>query len=148
MQPEPPKVSQNDSLAITQISSTANHHGLSHEDEEPPATLLDREDVGGTSEVASDADATSVSSEGSRRGRGTNSGRLNSGSSNSSSGSQRGSPVNRIDEYERRQTNSRRTSDRVTFQVVPSKGGSGRSVSIEEFPNGTVDVWLDARSSC
>jgi hypothetical protein len=148
MQPEPPKVSQNDSLAITQNSSTANHHGLLHEHEESPATLLSREDVGGTSEVASYPDATSVSSEGSRRGRGTNSGRLNSSSSNSSSSSQRGSPVNRIDEYERRQTNSRRTSDRITFQIVPSKGGSGKGVSIEEFPNGMADLWFDARSLC
>jgi hypothetical protein len=143
MQPEPPIVSQNDSSANTQNSSTSDQHGLSHDYEESSATPLSREDVGRTSAIAVESDATSVSSEGSRRGRDACSRRLNSCSSNSSSSSQRGSPVNRVEEYERQQTYSRRTSDRITFQVVPSTRGSEKGVSIEEFPNGRADLWFN-----
>src|SRR4051812_32812316 len=135
MQPELPRVSQNDSLASTQNPPIPNQHGLSDEHDESSATLLSREDVTRTSDASIEPDATSVSSEGSRRGRDTHSGWLNS---SSSSNSQRSSPVNRVEEYERQQIYSRRTSDRITFQVIPSTAGSRSRVSIEEFPNGTI----------
>jgi hypothetical protein len=133
MQPEPPRVSQNDSLASTQNPTTPNQHGLSDEHDESSAILLGREDVARTSGASIEPDAASVSSEGSRRGRETHSGRLNSSSSSSSS-----SPVTRVEEYERQQTYSRRTSDRITFQVIPSPAGRRSRVSIEQFPNGTI----------
>jgi hypothetical protein len=136
MQPEPSRVSQNDSLASTQNLTTSNQHGLSDEHDESSATLLGREDVARTSGASTESDTASVSSEGSRRGRGTHSGRLNSSSSSSSS--QRSSPVTRVEEYERQQTYSRRKPDRITFQVIPSAAGSRSRVSIEEFPNGTI----------
>jgi hypothetical protein len=135
MQPEPSRVSQNDSLASTQNLITSNQHGLSDEHDESSATLLGREDVARTSGASTESDTASVSSEGSRRGRGTHSGRLNSSSSSSS---QRSSPVTRVEEYERQQTYSRRKSDRIAFQVIPSAAGSKSRVSIEEFPNGTI----------
>src|SRR5580700_5738497 len=99
MQPEPSRVSQNDSLVSAQNPTTPNQHGLSDEHDESSATLLGREDVARTSGASTESDATSVSSEGSRRGRDTHSGRLN-GSSGSSSSSQRSSPVTRVEEYE------------------------------------------------
>jgi hypothetical protein len=136
MQPEPSRVSQNDSLVSAQNPTTPNQHGLSDEHDESSATLLGREDVARTSGASTESDTTSVSSEGSRRGRDTHSGRLNSSSSSSSS--QRGSPVTRVEEYERQHTYSRRASDRITFQVIPSAAGSSSRVSIEEFPNGTM----------
>jgi hypothetical protein len=135
MQPELSRVSQNDSLVSAQNLTTPNQHGLSDEHDESSATLLGREDVARTSGASTESDATSVSSEGSRRGRDTHSGRLNSSSSSSS---QRSSPVTRVEEYERQHTYSRRVFDRITFQVVPSAAGSSSRVSIEEFPNGTV----------
>jgi hypothetical protein len=147
MQPEPPRVSQNDSLASSQNPTTPNQHGLSDEHDESSATLLGREDVARTSGASIEPDATSVSSEGSRRGRDSHSGRLNSTSTSTSSSSQRSSPVTRVEEYERQQTYSRRTSDRITFQVIPSTAGSRSRVSIEEFPNGTMaryDLTLEA----
>jgi hypothetical protein len=137
MQPELSRVSQNDSLVSAQNLTTPNQHGLSDEHDESSATLLGREDVARTSGASTESDATSVSSEGSRRGRDTHSGRLNSSSSSSSS-SQRRSPVTRVEEYERQHTYSRRASDRITFQIIPSAAGSSSRVSIEEFPNGTV----------
>ena len=136
MQPEPSRVSQNDSLVSAQNPTTPNQHGLSDEHDESSATLLGREDVARTSGASTESDATSESSERSRRGRDTHSGRLNSSSSSSSS--QRGSPVTRVEEYERQHTYSRRASDRITFQVIPSAAGSSSRVSIEEFPNGTM----------
>jgi hypothetical protein len=136
MQPEPPRVSQNDSLASSQNPTTLNQHGLSDEHDGSSATLLGREAVARTSGASIEPDAASVSSEGSRRGRDSHSGRLNSTSTSSSS--QRSSPVTRVEEYERQQTYSRRTSDRITFQVIPSAAGSRSRVSIEEFPNGTM----------
>ena len=139
MQPEPPRVSQNDSLASAQNSLTSSQHGLLHEPEESSATLLSREDVARTSDFTIEPDAASESSEGSRRGRSAHPGRLNGSGSSSS---QRSSPVNRVEEYERQHTYSRPTSDRITFQVVPSTRGSGKGVSIEEFPNGTTDLWF------
>jgi hypothetical protein len=139
MQPELSRVTQNDSLVSAQNPTTPNQHGLSDEYDESSATLLGREDVARTSGASTESDATSVSSEGSRRGRDTHSGRLNSSSSSSSSSSsQRRSPVTRVEEYERQHTYSRRASDRITFQVIPSAAGSSSRVSIEEFPNGTV----------
>jgi hypothetical protein len=139
MQPEPPRVSQNDSLASFQNPTTPNQHGFPDEHDESSATLLDREDVARASSTSIEPDAASVSSEGSRRGRDSHSGRLNSSnSSSSSSSSQRSSLVTRVEEYERQQTYSRRTSDRITFQVIPSTAGSRSRVSIEEFPNGTI----------
>jgi hypothetical protein len=138
MQSEPSKVSQNDSLASIQNPTTPNQHGLSDEHDESSATLLHREDVARTSGAPIESDAASVSSEGSRRGRDIYPGRLNSSSSSSSSSSQRSSPVTRVEEYERQQTYSRGTSDRITFQVIPSPAGSRSRVSIEEFPNGTI----------
>jgi hypothetical protein len=143
MQPELLRASQNDSLANIQNSSTSYQHGLSLGHEESSATLFSREEVTRASDVPIEPDAASVSSEGSRRGRNVHSGRLNSSSSRSS---QRGSPVNRIEEYERQKTYSRRTSDRITFQVVPSTRGSERGVSIEEFPNGRIDLWFNVGS--
>lgn len=143
MQSEPSKVSQNDSLTNTYNSSTSNQHGLSHEHAESSAALLSREDVGGALGLVFESDATSVSSEGSRRGRDTNSGRL---SSQSSSISQRGSPANRVEEYERQQIYSRRTSDRISFRVVPSTRGTGTGTSIEEFPNGVAGLWSSLES--
>jgi hypothetical protein len=138
MQPELSRVSQNDSLVSAQNLTTPNQHGLSDEQDESSATLLGREDVARTSGASTESDATSVSSEGSRRGRDTHSGRLNNSSSSSSSSSQRRSPVTRVEEYERQHTYSRRASDRITFQIIPSAAGSSSRVSIEEFPNGTV----------
>ena len=135
MQPEPLRVFQNDSLASSQNPTTPNQHGLSNEHDESSATRLGREDVARTSGASIEPDAASVSSEGSRRGRDSYSGRLNSSSSSSS---QRSSPVTRVEEYERQHTYSRRTSDRITFQVIPSTAGSRSRVSIEEFPNGTI----------
>jgi hypothetical protein len=138
MQSEPSKVSQNDSLASTQNPTTPNQHGLSDEHDESSATLLHREDVARTSGAPIESDAASVSSEGSGRSRDTHSGRLNSSSSSSS---QRSSPVTRVEEYERQRTYSRRTSDRITFQIIPSTAGSRSRVSIEEFPNGTLALY-------
>ena len=141
MQSEPSKVSQNDSLASTQNPTTPNQHGLSDEHDESSAALLSREDIAGTSGASIEPDVASVSSEGSRRGRNTHSGRLNSSNSSSSSSSQRSSPLTRVEEYERQQTYSRRTSDRITFQIIPSTAGSRSRVSIEEFPNGTIALY-------
>lgn len=146
MQPEPYRVSQNDSFAHTQNPSTSHQHGLLHEDEESSAALLIREDAARTPDAAMEPDAASVSSEGSQRGYGAYSGRLNSSSSSSSS--RRGSPVNRVEEYERQQTYSRRTSDRVVFQIVPSTRGSGSGITFEEFPNGMMDLWRNVGSFC
>ena len=143
MQSEPPKVSQKDSLATTQNSFTTDQHGRQYRLNESSATLLSREDVAGTSDVAIEPDDASVASEGSRRGRDAHSRRLISSSSSSSSSSQRGSQVNRVEEYERQQSYSRRTSDRMTFQVVASTRSSAKGVSIEEFPNGMNDLWLE-----
>jgi hypothetical protein len=138
MQPEPSRVSQNNSLASTQDSTTPSQHGLSDEHDESSAALLGREDVARTSGASIESDAVSVSSEGSRHGRDTHSRRLNSSSSgSSSSSSQRSSPITRVEEYERQRTYPRRVSDRVTFQIIPSTAGSRSRVSIEEFPNGT-----------
>ena len=136
MQSEPPKASQTDSLASAQNSASSDQHGLQCDHDESSATLLNREGVVGALGVAIEPDAASVSSEGSRRGRDTYRGRLN----RSSSSSQGSSTVNRVEEYERQQTYSRRTSDRITFQVVPSIRGTAKGVSIEEFPNGMTDL--------
>src|SRR5256885_8301314 len=121
MQPEPPKVSQNKSLTGAQSFCTSNQHGLSDEHEESSASLLAGEDAAMSPYVAVEPDAASASSEGSRRGPDTYAGRLTSSSSSRSS--QRSSPVNRIEEYERSRTYSRRTSDRIMFQVVSSTRG-------------------------
>jgi hypothetical protein len=146
MQSEHPKVSQNDLSTNTQNSSTSNQHGLSLEHAESSAALLSREDAGEPPSLAFESDATSVSSEGSRRGRDTNSGRLSSKSSRSP---QRGSPANRVEEYERQQIYSRRTSDRILFQVVPSIRGTGTGTSIEEFPNGMAKgLWSIVGALC
>ena len=142
MQSEPPRASQNDSLDSAQHPFNSDQYGLQCDHDESSATLLNREDFVGVLDVAIEPDAASVSSEGSRRGRNTYPGRLN----RRSSSSQGSSPVNRVEEYERQNTYSRRTSDRITFQVVPSIRGSAKSVSIEEFPNGMTDLPLKVGS--
>ena len=132
MQPEPTRASQNDNLATTQTTSATPEHGLQHDHEEASASLLGREDDAMFSSTAVETDAASVSSEGSRRAPRSHSRRLSSSSS-----SQRSSPINRIEEYERSQKYVRRPSERFSFQVVLSTKGNRSSVSVQDFPNGT-----------
>ncbi len=131
MQPEPTRASQNETLAITQTTSAAPQHGLQHDHDEATASLLGREADAGFSNIAAEIDTASVSSEESRRAPRSLSRRLSSSSS-----SQRSSPINRIEEYERSQSYVRRPSERFTFQIVPSMKGNRNGASVQDFPNG------------
>lgn len=133
MQPESSKAFPNDSLLRqTQTSSTTFQYGTQNDHGTPSASLLSREDDARASSVPFDSDAVSVSSEESLRGRGSHAGRLSSRNS-----SERSSPVNRVEEYERQHASMRVRPEGLAFQVIPSAGGQCR-VSIEEFPNGSI----------
>ena len=79
-----------------------------------------------------DADAASIASNGSRRGRRAHAGWLSSRSNSS----QEGSPGHRIEEYERAHKALRKPSIGVVFQVIPSAKDAQDKISVEEFPNG------------
>ena len=135
MQPqltELPQIESVDNLFSQSIFSA--QHGL-RIGLEPSSSPSSRREAGEDSpQQGNDADAVSVSSGGSGRGRKANLRRLNS----NDRCSQGGSPGSRIDEYERSHRSSPSKGDGISFQVIPSiKNGKERS-SVDRFPNGEL----------
>jgi hypothetical protein len=135
MQSRPIEVQQNESVEnLPQESVPSAQHGLQNDVESfsnPPPNREAGEDS--VQPHSGDADASSVSS-GSRRGRKPHIRRLKSHESSSHGGS----PVNRIEEYERSHHSSPRRGDAMAFQVIPSVKGVRRHISVEQFPNGEL----------
>jgi hypothetical protein len=138
MQPAPTEASQNvTSVQSPATPSSSSQHGLlltqqQASDGDPLLGSL-RE----PSAVFEDnSDALSVSSGGTRRGRATNAGRLNSRDNSS----QESSPGSRIDEYERANPRYRKPSDEMIFQIIPSDKNKHANVTVEAFPNGKQEV--------
>lgn len=133
MQSQPTEVSQNEPVDdhISQSISSAQH-GI-WTDVEPSSSPSLRRDAGEDSpHPGGSADAVSVSSAGSGRGRKPNSRRLKS-HDRSSEGS---SPGSRIEEYERSHLPSPCLGDGVLFQVIPSVKDVKKRLSVDQFPNG------------
>ena len=135
----------------SQISNTfpSSQHGLSHIEEQAPGQLLTREDSLESHSSFAESEVLSVSSDGSRQGRTSSSGRLRSGGSAQSSPG--GSPGSRIAEYEQLYKTNPKKHGKMSFQVVPSSSKSSSRVSIEEFPNGknaVRDCFLTTLTLC
>jgi hypothetical protein len=84
--------------------------------------------------VADESDNLSVSSGGTQRGRPSFTPRRLSSSHDNSS--HEGSPGSRVEEYEKEHAQSRKPSDGMIFQIIPSAKDKVNGVSIESFPNG------------
>jgi hypothetical protein len=133
MQPAPPEASPNaTSLDQPQFSPTTLQHGNPDNPYQasgrPPHGVDDRE----PNTDLEAADAVSIASSQSRRGRRANAEWLSQSSRSNSS--QEGSPGHRIQEYERAHATPRKPSG-VIFQVIPSAKGASK-ISVEKFPNG------------
>lgn len=133
MQSAPSEACQNaTSVDQSQLPSDSVQHGSPDNPEQVSGRLPD---VAGDREPnppPDDADAISVASNRSRRGRRANAEWLSSRSSSS----QEGSPGYRIEEYERAHKSLRKPPTGVIFQVIPSVGDAKNRISVEEFPNG------------
>ena len=111
-------------------------HGLPHEH----AEAFDQSRTPGAGRELSpspfhaEAELESVSSETSRRSRGSDSGRL----SCRDDSSQTASTVNRVARYENQHIREPRMSAGITFQVVPSAEHGATRASVEDFPNGRL----------
>ena len=133
MQSAPPEASQNaTSVDQPQTPSPPLHHGLSDTVQQASDDLLPESGHRVPSSVLEDSDAVSVGSGSTQRGRSANTRRLSSRDSSS----QEGSPGSRIEEYERSHTQTRKHSDGMIFQIIPSAKGKVDSVSVESLPNG------------
>jgi hypothetical protein len=132
MPSQPTEVSQKTVEHLISQSTSSAQHGLLN-DLEPSSSPSPRREAGEDSpQQGGDADVVSVSSGGSGRGRKPNIRRLKSRDRSS----QGGSPVNRIEEYERSHLSSLRKGDGVSFQVIPSLKDVQNRISIDQFPNG------------
>ena len=140
MQSAPTEASQTaTSVDSSQDPSTSSHHGLQDPEQQASDGLSRQETVRAPHEPApDDADALSVSSGGTSRGRQLDARRI----SNRTDSSQESSPGSRIDEYERAHTKVYKQSHGMMFQVVPTKDGQIAGVSVEEFPNGEHEAAL------
>lgn len=136
MQSQPTEVKENDSTDSLSQSLSSAQHGLPN-DLEPSSGPSPQRDAGEENvQQGGDIDSQSVSSGGSGRGRKPNIGRLKSYDRSS----QGGSPVNRIEEYERSHLLSPRKGDGVSFQIIPSVKDGRHHISIEQFPNGNYVI--------
>lgn len=120
--------------SIENISDTSSslQHGTSRDNiqasDGSPHLGLVRE-LSSASDAADDA---SVASSATSRGRRANPRRMSSRGPSS-----HGSPGSQIDAYERAHAITRKPSDGMIFQVVPSSGNTDANVSVLDLPNGT-----------
>jgi hypothetical protein len=131
MQPKPTEIQPNEPDNLTLQSVSSAQYGLQHDLEPSSSPSPLRAAIEDAVQQGGDTDTSSVSSGGSARGRKPYVRRLK----NYDKCSQGGSPINRIDEYERSHTTSKK-DDGVSFQVIPSVKGASRHISVEQFPNG------------
>jgi hypothetical protein len=138
MQPASTEASQNaTSVESPATPPSTSHHGLSHTQLQASDGNPSLGNLREPSAVFEDtSDALSVSSGGTRRGRATNAGRLNSRDNSS----QEGSPGSRIEEYERASLRYRKPSDEMMFQLIPSDKNKPANVTVEDFPNGEQEA--------
>lgn len=143
MQSAPPEASQNATL-IDQPSfpSPPTQHGFSDDQRQASGGTASTRSPRVSPSTVDDIDNVSISSAGTQRGRSTNAGRISSRDASS----QDGSPGSRIDEYERAHVQSRKRSDGMVFQIIPSTKGKTASVTIESFPNGTATLLCTSQS--
>lgn len=135
MQPRPTEFPQKEPADNPSSQSTSSaQHGLQNDLQPCPSPSLRREAGEGFPQQGHDADAVSVCSGGSERGRKANVRRLNS-NDRSSQGS---SPGNRIDDYERSHRSSPRSGGGLSFQVIPSLKNAKERSSVDQFPNGKL----------
>lgn len=133
MQSQPTEVPQNepvDSLISYSISTT--QYGLQNELDPSSHPTLQREAGEDSRHRDRDGDASSVSSGGSGRDRELNIRRLRS----QDRCSQGGSPVGRVEQYERSHLLPPSKGDGVSFQIIHSTKGVRPCVSVDQFPNG------------
>lgn len=131
MQSQPTEIQKNEPDSLTPQSVSSARYGLRNDLEPSSSPSPSREAGEDATQQGGDTDTLSVSSAGSGRGRKSNVRRLKSHDSSSHGGS----PVNRIEEYERSYLSTKK-DDGVSFQVIPSVKGVRRHISVEQFPNG------------
>lgn len=138
MQPASTEVPQQNSVEFLTLNpSTSAQHGLQHGPEYASSSPATGEAERESTQSFTDADAFSVSSGESGRGREVQGGRL-SGSERSSLN---GSPGSRIDEYEKLNTRSQRRNAASTYREKPPirrVSYDGGRVLFDRFPNGRL----------
>ena len=133
MQSQPTAVPQNEPVeSLSSPSTSSAQYGLWQDSKPSSSPSLSREAGGDSPRQSGDNDALSVSSSGSGRGRKPNIRRLKS----EDRFSEGGSPVGRIEQYERSQLSSPRKGGDLSFQVIPLAAGIKCRVSVNQFPNG------------
>lgn len=140
MQPAPSEAPKK-ATSVDQPRSLSGtlQHGSPDTPDPAPGRLPHGDDARKPNEDLEEADAVSVASSQSRRGRRVDAEWLSLSSRSNSS--QEGSPGHRVEEYERAYATPRKPSAEAMFQVIPSKGTSG--ISIEKFPNGLYIPMLE-----
>lgn len=139
MQPAPPEAFPNATpVDQPRPSPPPTQHGLPDIEQQASGGRLLGSSARVPQPAPDDSDDVSSSSGGARRGRSANFGRMSSPERSS----QEGSPGSRIDEYERAQTQSRKRSDGMVFQIIPTAKGKPQTISIEDFPNGAIPSLL------
>jgi len=133
MQSAPPEISQTANPGNhPQDPSSANQHGLSTNTDLASDGRPDERLVGEPSHL-DPSDDVSVASSATSRGRRSDLRRMSTGHESPDS-----SPGSRVDAYERANAITRRPSDAMVFQVIPSTGNS--STSVLDMPNGERDT--------
>jgi len=122
----------------TPSPSSSQEHGLSNKPESASDQPLAQEDGREPSYPSNEADAASVASSDTRRGRKVDAGRISSRTNSS----QDGSPGSRIEAYEKANSTKSKTSGPVEFHVVPSGKTTSTGASIDGFPNGKISCLL------
>lgn len=142
MQSQPTATPQNEPVdSLSSQSTSSTQYGLWHDFKSSSNPSLPREAGEDSPRPSGDTDALSCCSGGSGRGRKPNIRRLKSEDRFSPGGS----PVGRIEQYEKSQLSSPRKGGDVSFQVIPSTEGIKCRVSISQFPNGRpslASTWI------
>ena len=139
MQPAPLAALQNTiSEDRSTSSSTLQEYGLQCISEPAPDRTLANGDGREPTSPPDGADIASVASDGARRGRRLNAGRISS----QPTSSQEGSPGSRIEAYEKANAIKPKMSGPLGFQVISSGNARNNESTIDNFPNGKTSSFL------